>query len=109
MRVDRKIAVLSLAVLTLAACSRPEANPPQKQYPLTGRIVSIDVKSRTAMVDAAAVPNFMDAMKMEYPVASGADLASLKAGENISATVNVSEDGSYSLSNIHERAAEAGK
>ncbi len=54
------------------------------------------------MIDGAAIPNFMDAMKMDYPVPSNSDLQALKAGESIAATVNVRDDGTYSLTNIHE-------
>jgi Cu/Ag efflux protein CusF len=105
-----KSAVLCAALLTLAACSQTKTKVAEKQYPLTGKVVSIDAKAHTAMIDAAPIPNFMDAMKMDYPIASDSDLASLKVGENISATVEVGEDGSYSLSNIHDRSAgEAGK
>jgi hypothetical protein len=101
-----KIAVLTLAFLTLFACgqTKPKA---QKQYPLIGKVISVNAKEHTAMVDAASIPGFMDAMKMDYPIPSDSDLASLKAGENITATVNVADDGSYSLSGIHP--AEAGK
>lgn len=103
-----KIAVLSVAglALMLAGCGQPKARVAQKHYPLTGKVVSIDLKSRTATVDAAAIPGFMEAMTMDYPIASASDLTALKAGETISATVNVGEDGSYSLSDIHERRAD---
>jgi Cu/Ag efflux protein CusF len=90
-------------VLSLGACSRAPQSAPAKQYSLTGKIVSIDTKEHTAAVDAGPIPGFMDAMKMDYPITSAADLAALKVGENISATLNVGTDGSYSLSNIHER------
>ncbi len=99
-----KTAIISLPALflSLAACSHPPAKESGKQYVLTGKIVSIDAKEHTAAVDAAAVPGFMGAMKMDYPIAA-ADLAALKVGENISATLNVDADGSYTLSNIHEQ------
>jgi Cu/Ag efflux protein CusF len=92
------IAALSLF---LGACSQP-AKPSVKQYPLTGKIISIDLKEHTAKIDAAAIPGYMGAMTMDYPIASDSDLAALKPGESISATVNVSSDDSYSLAGIHE-------
>ena len=101
-----KIAVLSVAFVTLFACGQTKPKI-QKKYPLTGNIVSVNTKDHTAMVDAASIPNFMDAMKMDYPIVSDSDLASLKAGEKITATVNVADDGSYNLTDIHP--AEAGK
>lgn len=92
-------------VLSLEACSQPPKTASMKQYPLTGKILSIDAKERTANIDAAAIPGFMDAMRMDYPISSASDLSSLKVGETITATVNINDDGSYTLSNIHEQAA----
>jgi len=104
MRALFKTSALIPPCLLLAACSQPPAKPSVKQYPLTGKIISIDMKEHTAKIDAAAIPGYMGAMTMDYPIASDSDLATLKLGENISATVNVSSDDSYSLSGIHERA-----
>lgn len=102
-----KISVLRLACISLAllSCKQPKPDSSQKHYSLSGTVVSVNVKEKTANIDGAAIPDFMGAMKMDYPVPSEAELASLKAGENITATVNVSEDGSYTLSDIHERPA----
>ncbi len=66
-------------------------------------MISIDTKEHTAKIDGAAIPDYMSAMTMDYPIQSDADLAALKPGENISATVNVNADDSYNLSDIHER------
>jgi Cu/Ag efflux protein CusF len=52
------------------------------------------------MVDGAAIPNFMEAMTMEYPIKSKDDYTKLHVGDTIKATVNVSEEGSYDLSGI---------
>jgi Cu/Ag efflux protein CusF len=103
-----KITACSAVLLALCGCSQPGPKA-QKQYPLTGKVVSVNVKERTAMIDAAAIPNFMDAMKMDYPMAPDADVASLHVGDMITATVKVEDDGAYSLSNIHKGPANAGK
>jgi Cu/Ag efflux protein CusF len=106
-----KFVLVGLVCLTLAACNpgKPKVVA-GKRYPFTGKIVSIDMKEHTATVDANAIPNYMDAMRMDYPIASDADMAALKVGENISATVNINEDGSYNLSDIHARTpVESGK
>jgi Cu/Ag efflux protein CusF len=42
----------------------------------------------------------MEAMTMDYPIQSKDDLAALHAGDRITATVDVSDDGSYTLSHI---------
>jgi protein SCO1/2 len=86
---------------TLSACSRPpEAAHPEHQYALSGKVVALDAKSQTATVNAAAIPNFMDAMTMEYPVKSKGDFNKLHVGDRIKATVDVAGDGGYDLSNI---------
>jgi Cu/Ag efflux protein CusF len=93
------ISTLSLFLL-LGACGQ---NPPAagvKHYHLTGRVVSVNTKDQTATVDAAAIPKFMEAMTMEYPVKSKSDFAVLRAGESIEATVNVTDAGGYDLSDI---------
>jgi Cu/Ag efflux protein CusF len=90
----------------LLACSRnPESSRVEHRYPLTGKVVSLDPQHQTAMVDAAAIPNFMEAMTMEYPVKSKSDFESLRVGERITATVDVTADSTYSLSNIKPQAA----
>ena len=100
-----KTGVVTFIVLALTACSqqpKPKVTS-GKHYPFTGKVISIDAKEHTAKIDGAAIPDYMGAMTMDYPIASDADLAALKPGENISATVNVNDDDSYNLSNIHER------
>jgi len=100
-----KVTLFSLVCITLVACSQSKPKASAKHYPLTGKVVSVDLKEHTAKVDAAAIPDYKAAMTMDYPIASDSDLASLKPGENISATVNVNDDDSYNLSDIHERGA----
>ncbi len=96
-----KAFILMICAAMLLACgSKPESSGPERHYPLTGKIVSLNAQRQTATVDAAAIPNFMEAMTMEYPVKSKTDFQALKVGEQISATVDVSADSTYDLSNI---------
>ncbi len=71
-----------------------------KHYHLTGRIVSLNPKEQTAAVAAEAIPNFMEAMTMEYPVKSKSDFDLLSVGAKIDATVDVADAGGYDLSQI---------
>lgn len=88
-------------LIALGACSHSsQTTSAEHHYPLSGKVVRLDAQHQTAMVDAAAIPNFMEAMTMEYPVKSKADFDRLHAGDRIKATVNVSEEGSYNLSGI---------
>jgi Cu/Ag efflux protein CusF len=90
-----------LLVALLSCAKKTETAAGEKHYSLKGRVLALNEKSRTATVDAAAIPNFMEAMTMEYPVKSDAEFKKLHVNENITATVNVSSSGDeYNLSNI---------
>lgn len=104
--VTRVLPVVALSV-ALTECSRKsEGSGPERHYQLSGEVIAIDVKHQTATIAAAAIPNFMDAMTMEYPVKSESELHSLHVGEKIQATVNVSGSGdSYNLSGIRQQNA----
>ena len=92
------IITLFLVCVSCGTSAKPAA---QKHYPLTGKVVSVNAKEQTAAIDAAAIKNFMEAMTMDYPIQSKAEFATLHPGDRISATVDVSDDGSYALSHIH--------
>lgn len=90
-----------LVLATLSACSRPPKDAhPEHQYALSGKVVALDAKNQTATVNAAAIPNFMEAMTMDYPVKSKVDFNKLHVGDQIKATVNIASDGGYDLSGI---------
>jgi protein SCO1/2 len=95
-----KLIPVVLLILLLSACGKAPPAGAVKHYPLTGKIVSLNPKEQTASVDAAAIPNFMGAMTMDYPVKSKSEFDSLRVGANIEATINVAEAGDYDLSGI---------
>ncbi len=99
----RILAIAVILVTTLACDRKSETRSGAKHYGLTGKITALDAKNQTATVDAAAIPNFMEAMTMAYPVASRADFQKLRVGESVRATVNVYESGDYNLSDIQEQ------
>jgi protein SCO1/2 len=95
-----KTILIGIALAFCLACARGAKSAPEKHYQLTGKVVAVNAKEQTAAIDAAAIPNFMEAMTMEYPIASKAELTALHPGDRITATVNVSDDGTYNLSQI---------
>jgi Cu/Ag efflux protein CusF len=95
----------SLFLALIVACSpkRTELTGPLKHYAFSGEIVSLNSKAQTASINAAAIPNYMEAMTMEYPISSKAEFSSLHAGDRITATLDVSAAGDdYALSNIRK-------
>ncbi|MBV9612714.1 MAG: copper-binding protein [Acidobacteriaceae bacterium] len=93
--------------IALAGCGRKaEAPASGKQYPMTGKIVALDSAHQTATIDAAAIPNFMEAMTMEYPIRSREEFNRLHVGDRIKAVVNVDASGEeYSVSGIQKQNA----
>ncbi|HUA02127.1 MAG TPA: SCO family protein [Candidatus Aquilonibacter sp.] len=95
-------AALALAVVCcvfgLAACKhQQDANA--KRYHLVGKVVALDVRGSSVVVDHQAIPGFMDAMTMAYPVRDPHILDPLGVGDEITADVVVASDGAY-LDNI---------
>ena len=104
-----KTVLLPLVLLTSVACAR---KPPEftvaHRYDLTGTIVSLNEKDQTASIDAAAIPNYMGAMTMTYPIKSRAEFSSLRVGEKIKATLNVSAaNDEYNVSGIQDQGSGA--
>lgn len=92
--------LISILLSLSLACTQTAKSAPQKHYALTGKVVSVNAKERTAAIDAAAIKGYMEAMTMDYPIQSKDDLAALHPGDHITATVDVNDDGSYTLSHI---------
>ncbi|MBV8206600.1 MAG: copper-binding protein [Acidobacteria bacterium] len=90
-RPRRLVLFAAAAVLPLIAtgCAR---KPQVQAYRLEGRIIGIDKAHHMVNVDSKAIPGYMDAMRMDYSIPDDAALASLKAGDQIEATLKVSED-----------------
>ncbi|MGA8026728.1 MAG: copper-binding protein [Bryobacteraceae bacterium] len=90
-----KLIIIAVLLFTCASCARKQ----ERHYQLSGKIVALNAGDQTATIDAAAIPNFMEAMTMDYPVKSKTDFNSLHVGDKIKAIVNVRDDG-YDLSNV---------
>lgn len=101
--VSRTVAAVLLAIALCACHRQSESTPPEKHYSLSGKVIALNAKDQTATVDASAIPNFMEAMTMEYPIASKTEFDTLRVGDKIKATVNVRDDGLYDLSHIEKQ------
>lgn len=80
-----------------AAKSQSQAQP--QRYHLVGKVVSVDTAQGILLVDHQAIPGFMDAMTMPYPVPDTAALAALAPGDEITADVVITPTGGH-LENI---------
>lgn len=104
----RQFIVLTLILAVDLACgSKPESKGASRHYPVSGRVIALDAKNQTVSLDAAAIPGYMEAMRMDYPVPSRKDFDALHVGDKIQATVNVYDSGDYDLSAVQK--ATAGK
>jgi protein SCO1/2 len=90
---------LSLCALFVAACGSNPA-PPGKRYNMTGKVLSVAKEEDSATIDAEAIPGFMSAMAMPYPITDQKALAALSPGDQITADVVMTPDGKYHLENI---------
>ena len=70
-----------------------------KRYQLKGKVVSIDKRAKMANIDAEAIPGFMDAMTMPYPIKPESDLDKLQAGDLVTGDIVVQDDNSW-LENV---------
>ncbi len=80
--------------LALAAC-RAERSLPEQRYDLRGKVVSADRDAGTVTVAHDAIPGFMPAMTMPYPLKDQWAFNVLKPGQNISATLVVTSERSW--------------
>ena len=75
--------------LSLVGCGKkPEAH----HYALHGRIISVDKLGHELIIDHDAIPGFMEAMTMPYPVADNAMLEQVGPGDEIRADLKVEDE-----------------
>jgi Cu/Ag efflux protein CusF len=85
-----------VVVLALTGCS---AAVQTKRYHMEGTIKDVDAASKSALIDAGKIGDWMDAMTMDYPIKPDSEFAKIKVGDHITATVVV-QDKSYYVTDI---------
>lgn len=92
-------------MLLLCACGGKTQAPagPPKEYQLRGEIVRLDAEKQTATIKHEEIKGWMEAMTMEFPVKPPSEVAKLKAGSKITATVYV-QDLDYWVGNVQPAA-----
>ena len=81
---------LLISVLLVSSCHRSKPQPITK-YAFTGRVVSVDMGSRTANIDGDLIQGYMEAMVMAYRVKPDSLLGKLSPGDSVSADLMVVE------------------
>jgi protein SCO1/2 len=87
--------LIALIALFTLSCARSEskADPADaKHYPFKGKVVSIDKAAKKAKIDHDAVPGYMEAMTMDFPIKEDWVWNELTPGSEIRADLVVSKD-----------------
>ncbi len=87
------LAALSM-VLALAACQTVKPMP-QKRYDLRGKVVAVDKSEGMVTLAHQAIPGYMAAMTMAYPLKDKWAFDILKPGQSVSATLVIEGDHSW--------------
>src|ERR1700743_243690 len=74
------------------AASQPASNAQAKYYAVRGKIVMVDAEHKEIVLDAAAIPGFMEAMTMPYKLKNPSIITELHAGDSITATLIAADD-----------------
>jgi Cu/Ag efflux protein CusF len=87
------VTTLLLFSMALAGCRSHEALAQGKRYPMQGEIKSLDVNTKSALIDAGKIGDWMEAMAMDYPIKPDSEFQKVKVGDRIEATVVVADPG----------------
>jgi protein SCO1/2 len=85
-------AVLAGVAVAMVGCHAGTAKPKTEQYAVRGTVMSVDVASSKIALNAETIPNFMEAMTMEYPLEDRAAATELHPGDKITATLECERD-----------------
>src|SRR5436190_7144138 len=86
---------LSPIILLFAVACGPKRSAHEKRYPLKGKVVDVNKSERTATIKHEDVPGYMPGMTMAFKIKNDADLEMLKAGDEVSANLVVTQVDSW--------------
>jgi Cu/Ag efflux protein CusF len=96
-RIAALIAALTCALFVTVAVQAQTPPAPKKEYAFKGKVEKVDEKGKMVSVNNENIPGWMPSMTMPYKVDKEAVLKTLKAGDNITATVY---SGDFTLYNV---------
>jgi len=86
----------------LEASDKSASAAPAKRYTLHGRVLALNTQDHSASIAGEPIPGWMGAMTMKYPVPHEKDWKALRAEQSVTGTVEVREDGNFSLSDVKQ-------
>lgn len=98
----RYLILILFSIITFSACQKVEtrvASPDAKYYSLRGKVVAVDKTKKKATIAHEEIPDYMDAMTMDFPVKDDFVLDDLTKDAEIRAQLVVDKD-SYWLENF---------
>ncbi len=90
-RLRRTLTAALFASLLLYGCSTKPAN--EQRYELKGRVIAVDRAKGEVSVDHEEVKGYMGAMTMDFPVRDAEALKVLEAGDQLQASLVITDDG----------------
>src|ERR1044072_673916 len=89
------LALLAIIVLVFGFACRPRRVANEKRYPLKGKVLAVNQAERTATIKHEDIPGYMPAMTMPFKIKNDADLQMIKAGDEVSANLVVTDVDSW--------------
>jgi Cu/Ag efflux protein CusF len=83
----RRIAALTCALFVTVAVQAQTPPAARKEHAFKGKVESVNEKGKMITVNNENIPGWMPSMTMTYKVDKEAVLKTVKAGDNITATV----------------------
>jgi len=83
---------LGIAVALVGCHSAGSSKPKTEQYAVRGTVMSVDAARGAISLNAETIPNFMEAMTMDYPLEDKAAATELHPGDKITATLECERD-----------------
>lgn len=100
----RYFALILSVVLFITSCQtsaqKPVADANAQRYSLKGKVVSVDVAKRKAVINHEKVEGYMEAMTMPFPIHDVDVLQTLSPNAEVKAELVVNPDQDYWLENI---------
>ena len=94
-RISQLLVSLSIGFLLFTIACGPRRNANEKRYPLKGKVIEVNKAERTATIKHEDIAGYMPGMTMPFKIKNDADLEMLKAGDEVSATLIVTDVDSW--------------